>query len=504
MSAPAQTNLTTQENSSNSNSNSNSNSLRDLYIRGMECIVWICGVIALAQALHCVTLLYDRRNAELREKVEKLADLLGVIYKDGKDYHLDALILAGTDLDSHIKVLTGTPTPKGTPKPKVKSNDPTIANKFNKNVNETKMVGDILKPSADREIQTARDSILGIPQLHLDISAKKFSFKAPRTIPPNLSRHEVVQISTRYDNFDGDPTVTGGRDIQFRVGNSKSRPTFEEASRDQGGRVFQFENAQGLLSMMLVSVENAIPNQVIRTQRTPRMKLPAGGCFITGGAVFTLNLKVMHESNIVQIPSDDKTIQTLLLGRPMSQSELAPFMSGTFDVAKFSLVRHYLEYSTAVERAICRLLESLNRTRTFPEVILKCYRPECFGIECVTRPHPSNARNRCRTCRIAEFCSLCGNNWHTGPCNATDEEMQAYFLANANHLKPCPHCNTSVEKNSGCNHMTCRCGTHFCWTCSQILPAHRVSEHYRGFDAYGPCAVRIPPVEDEFGPHGHH
>jgi len=31
--------------------------------------------------------------------------------------------------------------------------------------------------------------------------------------------------------------------------------------------------------------------------------------------------------------------------------------------------------------------------------------------------------------------------------------------------KPCPRCKAPVEKNEGCNHMTCKCGHHFCWQC---------------------------------------
>ncbi|KAF7323970.1 RBR-type E3 ubiquitin transferase [Mycena kentingensis (nom. inval.)] len=35
----------------------------------------------------------------------------------------------------------------------------------------------------------------------------------------------------------------------------------------------------------------------------------------------------------------------------------------------------------------------------------------------------------------------------------------------AKHWRRCPNCSSLVELVSGCNHMTCRCGTHFCFKC---------------------------------------
>lgn len=44
-----------------------------------------------------------------------------------------------------------------------------------------------------------------------------------------------------------------------------------------------------------------------------------------------------------------------------------------------------------------------------------------------------------------------------------DMEVKQWILQ---HTKPCPKCNVFIEKNGGCNHMTCKkCKHEFCWVC---------------------------------------
>jgi ariadne-1 len=45
-----------------------------------------------------------------------------------------------------------------------------------------------------------------------------------------------------------------------------------------------------------------------------------------------------------------------------------------------------------------------------------------------------------------------------------DGETHKWIMVNT---KDCPKCNSAIEKNGGCNHMTCRkCTYEFCWICS--------------------------------------
>jgi len=71
------------------------------------------------------------------------------------------------------------------------------------------------------------------------------------------------------------------------------------------------------------------------------------------------------------------------------------------------------------------------------------------------------------------YCFHCGEEDHV-PCNCAtlakwidkcnnDSETANWMAV---HTKPCPKCVSRIEKNQGCNHMTCRqCKYEFCWIC---------------------------------------
>lgn len=78
------------------------------------------------------------------------------------------------------------------------------------------------------------------------------------------------------------------------------------------------------------------------------------------------------------------------------------------------------------------------------------------------------------------FCFKCGNEGHRpASCdvveqwllkNSTDSENVNWIIANT---KRCPKCNVHIEKNQGCNHMTCRnCRYDFCWLCKGDWSEH--------------------------------
>eukprot|EP01100_Stratorugosa_tubuloviscum_P002073 TRINITY_DN1476_c0_g4_i1.p1 TRINITY_DN1476_c0_g4~~TRINITY_DN1476_c0_g4_i1.p1 ORF type:complete len:403 (-),score=140.97 TRINITY_DN1476_c0_g4_i1:102-1310(-) len=94
---------------------------------------------------------------------------------------------------------------------------------------------------------------------------------------------------------------------------------------------------------------------------------------------------------------------------------------------------------------------------------------------------------KCPRCAY-EYCFTCGNAAHP---SITCEEYAQWQAENGNadqeyatwaliHTKKCPNCLAAIEKNSGCNHITClRCNYEFCWLCMERYN----TGHYND----GPC-----------------
>jgi len=61
------------------------------------------------------------------------------------------------------------------------------------------------------------------------------------------------------------------------------------------------------------------------------------------------------------------------------------------------------------------------------------------------------------------MCFICEHQW-----SALDGDAPEDGLPEALKVKDCPKCHAQIEKNGGCDHMTCRCGHEFYWT--TLLP----------------------------------
>ncbi|EKE40854.1 hypothetical protein ENUP19_0186G0004 [Entamoeba nuttalli] len=105
------------------------------------------------------------------------------------------------------------------------------------------------------------------------------------------------------------------------------------------------------------------------------------------------------------------------------------------------------------------------------------YCPRC-GTGVIGDPNTPEIECQNEECKKKKikFCFNCKEIWHEGlTCSQYQEwkrmncEADKRFLSWAQkNTRKCPKCNATIEKNRGCNHMTCaNCGYQFCWLCMQ-------------------------------------
>jgi ariadne-1 len=111
----------------------------------------------------------------------------------------------------------------------------------------------------------------------------------------------------------------------------------------------------------------------------------------------------------------------------------------------------------------------------------------------------------CDSCTTS-FCMKCGEEPHA-PSNCKDlglwsekcrneSETANWILANT---KSCPKCVSRIEKNNGCNHMSCqRCKHEFCWICMGDWSDHGANTGgYYKCNKYDPNNSSSPSSDDQ-------
>ncbi|XP_043925212.1 E3 ubiquitin-protein ligase RNF14-like [Protopterus annectens] len=111
----------------------------------------------------------------------------------------------------------------------------------------------------------------------------------------------------------------------------------------------------------------------------------------------------------------------------------------------------------------------------------------CPRLSCQTAvlKEPDSEMGVCSNCLFA-FCTECNLTYHgIAPCyeevegdkrneprnKIRDMRMNKKWIKE--NAKCCPKCSAPVQKEGGCNKMTCaRCGTSFCWICGTRLKQH--------------------------------
>ncbi|CAD8094656.1 unnamed protein product [Paramecium primaurelia] len=125
------------------------------------------------------------------------------------------------------------------------------------------------------------------------------------------------------------------------------------------------------------------------------------------------------------------------------------------DYQQSYLLRLSKDYRTTVK--CCNNQECEFYVQSYVDNIVECL---CGTVFCVKCEQGDHRLLNCQQC--VEWVKL-----YEGSNNILD------FI---NHGKFCPKCNQFIEKDLGCNHMTCRkplgCGFEFCWICMDTWSSH--------------------------------
>merc|ERR1719150_454495 len=104
---------------------------------------------------------------------------------------------------------------------------------------------------------------------------------------------------------------------------------------------------------------------------------------------------------------------------------------------------HVSKAARDLKHALAKRARMQKNTLYPPEVQVNCPQFDCVGLGYLGFD--------------TVMCFICGHQWL-----ATDGDAPICDLPGT--LKACPKCHAQIEKNGGCDHMTCRCGHEFYWS----------------------------------------
>jgi hypothetical protein len=263
----------------------------------------------------------------------------------------------------------------------------------------------------------------------------------------------------------------------------KSRLTTENTFGPQSkGVSFAFYSREVLFTMLKVGIENATTQQLVieSINSVSSYSTKVGGYIKCHTTIFSINLLLPHCNRVALLnTTSTKIIPHLLyigLHNDKVKTLLANFNGKTTNIIELG---DYIKFHEIVYNKIHHLINMSFSVPEFEYISITCYRPECM-CKNIFRKQLVNDLERaslCKICKIAEFCTACGNPSHCGNCN-TSEEIAGDEWISLN-TKKCPSCNVPIQRDEGCNHMHCtQCDVHFCWLCRETYLLENIRDHY--------------------------
>ena len=109
--------------------------------------------------------------------------------------------------------------------------------------------------------------------------------------------------------------------------------------------------------------------------------------------------------------------------------------------------------------------------------------PECDGAAVYRMKLCGVFKTEKAQCTECEqiWCFKCLGMVHEGPCAESHLPEEFTDWKTGKLVKRCPTCDRFVQKQDGCNHMTCVCGYQWCWICG----GKYTKNHYKIYNIFG-------------------
>jgi hypothetical protein len=320
--------------------------------------------------------------------------------------------------------------------------------------------------------------------LNMCFYTDKFGFRANKHHTTHKTRVgstiETV-IETRFINYDGE-RILESQPIRLRIPKSQNISTLEQS----GGVAFGCDTKDEFYSMICAAIDHSGIDDLIYS---PIQSTGCGGALKTNEGSFTIVLKCRHNMVDALIPSDSTKISRLLINSHLDTKTIRKLLSTpellNYSPANFYALGLYLKYEELIQHKIKELINASFAKSGFNFIGINCYRPQCqhFSIFRKDTERISSTVS-CVECHIAEFCIKCAQTSHVGDCYKPDDEATEEWRRE--NTRYCPNCNRPVNKDGGCNHITCTCGAHFCWLCNERYVPNDITDHHRRAGMYGP------------------
>eukprot|EP00762_Andalucia_godoyi_P002418 ANDGO_02652.mRNA.1 putative E3 ubiquitin-protein ligase ARI9 len=79
----------------------------------------------------------------------------------------------------------------------------------------------------------------------------------------------------------------------------------------------------------------------------------------------------------------------------------------------------------------------------------------------------------CTDCQVSHCAKCCGIDHLGSSCVG----QSLFVVMEQGRTRSCPGCRGAVTRNDGCQHMTCRCGSEWCWYCGAVLHPNYIGKH---------------------------